>query len=196
MTQLDSTLYKTDGESRDVCPTCGGHAETKAQTDATGHSYTLECRTCSWSVPLTRPPEPTHDDAVLMTDGGTTTADTTECGPQSAQDILDELHTDDSVARVAKAIATGDRCSADDVLRTLALAEDRLCLTVEFRTGVEYVWLADGWDRLVAKKARPNGDVLGPIELTADDLEYRLEKPIDIELVGSTPVTRPDGGAE
>lgn len=117
-------------------------------------------------------------------------------GPQSAREILDELHSDESVARVAEHIQTGDaNPSGMDVLRTLALAEDRLCLTVGHDSGTEYLWLADGWTRFVAMKARPNGDVLGPIPLTTDELEYRLKKPIDVALVGSTDVARPDGGS-
>lgn len=195
MTVYKPTPNKYDGESQDTCPTCGGRAETKATTDASGHTYRLTCRSCPWSVPLSEPPTATTDDAVLVTDGGTRAAGTNDGGPQTAQDILDELHSDESVARVAEHIQTGDADpTPTDVLRTFALAEDRLCLTVAFRTGTEYIWLADGWTSFVALKARPNGDVLGPITLTTDELAYRLSKPIGVELVGETDVARPNGG--
>jgi len=79
MTVFTLTANKDDGEPHDVCPTCGGHAETNAQTDASGHTYRLTCRVCSWSVPLTRPPTAARDDARLVTDGGTPMEYVAEC---------------------------------------------------------------------------------------------------------------------
>lgn len=197
MTPYTTTANKDDDESHDTCPTCGGHVETKAKCDESGHTYDLTCTVCPWSVPLSQPPTTRRDGAVVMTDGGTTAETTEDGGPQTAREILDDLHSDDSVARVAAQIKTGDgNAMPDDVLRTLGLAEDRLCLTVEFRTGIEYIWLADGWRHLVAQKVRPNGDVLDPIPLSMDDLENRVEKPLDVELVGSTPIPRPETEAD
>ncbi len=198
MTVFKPTANKDDGETHDTCPTCNGRVHTKATCDATGHDYRLECESCPWTVPLERPPTPTtRDDAVILADGGTTVDTTTDGGPQSAQEILDELYHVDSVARVADQIKTGDaNPTGADIRKTLRLAGDRLCLTVDFRTGMEYIWLADGWAGLIAKKVRPNGDVLGPIVLSADDLERRLAKPIDVELADATPVDRPDNGGE
>ncbi len=71
MHDYTTAIDKDDGAQHDVCPTCGGHAETKARTDTTGHSYTLTCQSCHWQIPLTRPPTAAHDRARLVTDGGT-----------------------------------------------------------------------------------------------------------------------------
>jgi len=122
---------------------------------------------------------------------------TGDAGPQSAREILDELHSDDSVARVAAQIETGDGdASGDDILRTLALAEDRLCLIFEHDCGHEYVWLTDGWQGFDARLRRDRDGAIITTTLSVGDLEHRLAKLADVALVGSTPVTRPDGGVE
>ncbi len=79
MHDYTTAIDKADGEQHDVCPTCGGHAETKAQTDTSGHSYTLTCQTCHWQIPLTRPRAGARDDARLVTDGGTAMQYVAEC---------------------------------------------------------------------------------------------------------------------
>jgi len=120
----------------------------------------------------------------------------TDGGTQSARDILTELSHIDSVARVIGLVDGKGHATGADIRATLEHAEDRLCLAVDFRTGTEFVWLADGWAGVVAMKVRPNGDVLGPIVLSTDDLEYRLDQPISIELADSPPVDRPDTGGD
>ena len=197
MRDLDSRPYNSDDEPHDACPTCSAPVQTKATTDAGGHHYRLECESCSWTLPIERPLTATQDDAVLVTDGGVTADASSDGGPQSAQEILDELHHDESVARVAKYIKTGNgRPNPMDVLRTLALAEDRLCITVEHRTGTEYIWLADGWRHFVARHDRDRDEqTVEGIPIGLDDLEKRLERPIDVEIVGSTDVARQIGRA-
>lgn len=191
MTTFQPIEHKDDG-SNDVCPTCGGRVDTKATAGVNGHDYRLECQSCSWTLPLERPPT-ARDEARLVTDGGTRTKTPTDGGPQSAREILDELHSDESVARVAEHIQTGDgNPTAKDVLRTLALAKDRLALVVSHRTGTEYITLAEGWEGFVAVQHRDrDNQTLEPITLDQDDLEYRLGSSIDVCLRSAVP-TRGD----
>lgn len=191
MIAFESDLYKTDDESHDVCPTCG--ARVRTTTPPGRPAYRKTCPHCSWSVDLDTAP----DSGRLVTDGGTTATEPADGGPQSAQDILDELYHDDSVAAVADAIAGGDeRPSPTDCLRTLALAEDQLCLVFDHDCGVEYVWLADGWQHFDARLHRTEDGATIDVQLRPTDLEHRLDALVDVALVGSTPVSRPDGGAE
>lgn len=195
MIRLDSSVYNSDDESHDACPTCGGRVETKAKTDASGHTYRLTCRSCAWGVPLSEPPTATTDDAVLVTDGGMRAAGTNDGGPQTAQDILDDLYRIDCVARVADYIQTGNAFpSPVDVRRTLAYADDRLCLIFEHDCGLEYVWLADGWQHFDARMRRDRDGATIDATLSLDDLEHRLSKLAGVELVGATDVPRPNGG--
>lgn len=129
----------------------------------------------------------------MSTVDDTTPAD----GPQSARDILDELHSHDAVARLAAQIKTGDAgLSGMDVIKSLAFADDRLCLTIEHDAGTEYVWLTDGWQRVVAQLYRERDTTaVDPIVLEPADLERRLSNPIGVELAGETKVPRPEADA-
>ena len=197
MTTFETRRNKDDGVSHDACPTCSALVHTKATTDASGHNYRLECPNCSWTLPLERPLTATQDDAVLMTDGGVTADASTDGGPQSAQEILDELYHDDSVAAIADHVRTG---TADptprDALRTLALAEDRLCLIFEHDCGTEYVWLADGWQSFEARLKRDRDGETIDTTLRQSDLAHRLDTLAAVELVGATDVTRPQSGGD
>lgn len=191
MTDLESGPYNTDDGSQDTCPTCGGRVDTKATAGVNGHDYRLECQSCSWTLPLERPPT-ARDEARLVTDGGTRTKTPTDGGPQSARDILDELHSDDSVARVAAHIQTGDENPTPrDVLRTLALAEDRLALTISFQARTEYITLSEGWEHFDVTARKPDGRIWGPYDLEVDELESRLTESIDVCLRSAVP-TRGD----
>lgn len=186
MIQLDRPAYNSDGGSHDVCPTCGAPVRTTTPADADA-TYRLSCTHCSWRVDLE--PSPARR---VVTDGGTR-ATTSRDEPKSARDVLDELHYDDSAARVAEQIETGDcpELTPTDILRTLALAEDRLCMIFEHDTGTEYVWLADGWRRLDARLLRDRDGGTIDVTMGPDDLTKRLDRLEDVELVGSTTVPRP-----
>ena len=192
MHDLDSTPYNSDDEPQDACPTCSAPVETKATTDASSHRYRLECPNCGWTLPIERPLTVSKDDAVLVPDGGTTTKATTDGGPQSAQEILDELYHDDSVAAIADQVRTGAADpSPRDAIRTLALAEDRLCLVFKHDCGLEYVFLADGWENFEARLRRNRDGETIDTTLRQSDLEHRLDKLADVELVGAADVARP-----
>ena len=191
MRDLDSRPYNSDDGSHDTCPTCGARVDQKARTDATGHEYRLECTSCPWTLPIERPHE-LRDDARLIADGGTTTGTPTDGGPQSAQEILDEYYHEDSVARIADQVRTGTaNPTSRDALRTLALADDRLCLVFEHDCGLEYVFLADGWEHFEARLRRDRDGETIDTTLRQSDLEHRLDKLADVELVGAADVARP-----
>ena len=192
MTLFESPRNKDDGVSQDACPTCSAPVDTKATTDASGHRYRLECESCSWALPIERPLPAPMDDAVLVTDGGMTTEEVADGGPKSAQEILDELYHDDSVAAIADQVRTGTADpSPRDALRTLALAEDRLCLVFEHDCGLEYVFLADGWEHFEARLRRDRDGETIDTTLRQSDLQHRLDKLADVEMVGAADVARP-----
>ena len=184
MTLFESLRNKDDGASQDACPTCSAPVHTKATTNTGGHRYRLECSACSWTLPLERPLAAPQDDAALVTDGGMTTTPTDGGAPQSAQEILDTLYHDDSVAAIADQIQTHDADpSPTDALRTLALSQDRLCLVFEHDCGTEYVKLADGWQHLEAVLRRDRDGQTITSTLEVSDLEHRMNKLEDVGLV-------------
>ena len=197
MIDLQRTPYNSDGESFDACPTCGARVHTKATTTSASHQYRLECSSCSWDLPVERPPVDSTD-AELVTDGGTATKSSSDGGPESAREILDKLHSDESVARVAKYVETGDcNITATDLLRTLTLAEDRLCFEIEHDRLTEYVWLDADWRAFVARSVRKrDGEAIGPVLMSRRDMSDRLSKPINVRLVENVPVERPGLGGE
>lgn len=134
MIQLDSAVYNSDDESHDACPTCGGHVETKAKCDASGHTYNLTCTVCPWSVPLSQPPTTTRDDAVLMTDGGHDTA----------HDRLAALSTE-AAANVRAAIDDRDATlSGADFKAVLEQSDGEIAYLIQHSCGVEYLYRDEG----------------------------------------------------
>ncbi|USZ73741.1 hypothetical protein [Natronosalvus halobius] len=184
MTQLHQRPNKSDApsqpESHDACPTCGQPAAIKATCTASGHDYRLECSNCPWFVPIHRPQQPT-----LVTDGGTiATQPTTD--DNSARDILDDLHYDESVARLCEHLATGDSdLSGEDCRRALSKATD-LCLVFEHRSKTEFVTISDG-DLQAAYYRAGDAHVCGPMTLEADHLESRLPALADVCLLEDAP---------
>lgn len=110
-----------------------------------------------------------------------------------AQEVLDELHNNDRVATLAEYLAGGDvDLQLRDVLRPLGLADGDLCVEVDHDDKREFIKLAEDWNGFVSTTVKRDGTQWGPIDLSNDDLERRLAKPIDVRLVSNTPLT-PEG---
>ncbi|MFP8891875.1 hypothetical protein ACLI4U_19195 (plasmid) [Natrialbaceae archaeon A-CW2] len=168
MKDLHNGPYKSDDVSQDTCPTCGAGLDTKATHSAAGHNYRLTCQRCPWQLPIER-------QQVPIADGGTAAA-TPQTDDPSAREILDELHYDESVARVCAFLSSDtDDLEANDLRRTLALADGELCFEFAHAGQTEYVAIAEDWQTFQSCYYR-TGDahVCGPVELEASDLENRL----------------------
>ncbi|AEH39462.1 hypothetical protein [Halopiger xanaduensis] len=176
MPELVSGPYNTDDESRDACPTCGARVDTKATYDADGSDYRLECRSCSWTVPLERPPTATRDDAQVLTDGGTTSQST----QGTARDRLAALSSE--AARNVRAAIDGTDADlrGADLRAVLEQLDGQIAYVVQHKCGVEYIYL--GAESIHARTRRGrDAAVLPPTTLETDAaLARRTRKRFDV----------------